>query len=178
MTFFNLSETITARVGAAAAYTDIKPENALLQDSGMRIVDASSIVTNPTTEPRSFSVSEVYLDPIDHQRWAAGTLNPTSSYIARSVIRAVHALVANTPLFIAQASPSWPPIALVDFGPTMDNIAANSNIDLCRASDTCSALLNRLACKHGTGRICVSELRSHINGKTTPTDQDSKTPTV
>jgi hypothetical protein len=163
MTFFNLSETIAERIGVDAAYTDIKPENVLLQDSGMRIVDASSIVTNIATEPRLFSVSEAYLNPIDHQHWAAGCLVPTPAFIVRSVVRAAHALVATTPLFVAQASPSWPPCALADFGPTMDGMAADSQIDLRSAADISNALLNRLACEHGTSRLCISDLMSHIN---------------
>jgi serine/threonine protein kinase len=176
-TFFNLSEIITERIGPDAAYTDIKPENALLQDSGMRIVDASSIVINITTEPRSFSVSEVYLDPIDHQHWTAENLVPTPAFIVRSVVRAAHALVANTPLFVAQASPSWPPVALDDFGPTMDGMAADSKIDLRRATDTSNALLNRLVCGHGTGRVCVSELRSPMNARTALTNLDGQSHT-
>lgn len=167
-TFFNLSEVIAARIGSDAAYTDIKPENALLQDSGMRIVDASSIVTNIKTEPRSFSVSEVYLDPIDHRHWTGGSLVPTPAFIVRSVVRAAHALVDNTPLFVAQASPTWPPNALIDFGPTMDDLAADSKIDLRRATDTSNALLSRLACEHGTGPVCISDASLHLNAKTMP----------
>lgn len=164
-TFFNLSEVITARIGSHAIYTDIKPENALLQDSGMRIVDASSIVPDATVGLGQIPVSEVYLDPADHEQWSAERLIPTPAFIARSVVRAAHALVANTPLLVAQPSPPWPPSALNDFGPTMDGIVANAKIDLRGATDTSNALLNRLACGHGTGRIRVSDPRLHINTK-------------
>jgi hypothetical protein len=179
-TFFNLSEAIAAHIGPDAAYTDIKPENALLQDSGMRIVDASSIVTGVATAPGHLAVSEVYLDPIDQEHWSAGNLVPTHAFIVRSVVRAAHALVANTPLFVAQPSPPWPPSALGDFGPTMDGLAADAKIDLRRAADTSNALLNRLGCEHGTGRICISDMKmssaaSNLTDLTTTLFTDSST---
>ena len=154
-TFFDLSEAIAAQIGPEAAYTDIKPENALLQDSEIRIVDASSIVSSSkAAEPHSFSVSELYLNPIDYRQWVAGELVPNPCFIVRSVVRAVHSLVANAPLFVAEASPPWPAGALVDLGPTLDALAADLKIEIRRAADASHALLERSACEHGSGPIC------------------------
>lgn len=154
-TFFDLSEVIANRLGPEAVYTDIKPENALLQDSEIRIVDASSILPSSLIgDPRSLSVSALYLDPIDHRQWTAGKFVPNPAFIVRSVVRAVHSLVADAPLFVGQASPSWPPGALIDLGPALDALVTDLKIDLRHAADISHALVERLACEHGSDAIC------------------------
>lgn len=151
VTFFELSQTITSRIGPAAAYTDIKPENVIIQASRMRVVDASSIVEDINVA-RVFSVSEGYLDPIDHQRWMVGKLVPDNEFVLRSVVRVMHALVSNEALFVGK-SPSWPSGTLKDFVATFDGLIADSRNDIRFASDICRGLLSRLQCEHGTGVV-------------------------
>jgi len=148
-TFFDLSEEIAVRIGPKSVYTDIKPENALVQETEIRIVDASSIIPGDLTEPSSFSVSEAYLDPIDHQKWKIGKLVPQPAYVVRSVVRIVRALVANTTLFVGQPSPAWPSDVPVDPASTLNSLATDLKIDLRRAAEVSHALLERLTCQHG-----------------------------
>lgn len=155
VTFLELSQAITSRLGPAATYTDIKPENVLVQTSRMRVVDASSIVEDVNNEPRGFSVSEGYLDPIDHQRWMAGKLIPDNAFILRSVVRAMHALVSSAPLLVGSSSPPWPSDAVIDFVLTVDGLITDSRNDIRLATDICQRLLSRMHCKHGTGPVRI-----------------------
>jgi hypothetical protein len=151
-TFFQLSMEIPKRIELKATYTDIKPENALLQDSELRIVDASSIVfPSMDDEERSFCVSEAYLDPIDHFQWRNGSLALTPALTIRSVVRCAHRLAANMPLLQGQANPPWPMSALSALGPTLDALSSTHDADLGRCADVCQELLHRLTCNHGSG---------------------------
>jgi hypothetical protein len=148
--FFDFSAAITTRLGVGMAYTDVKPENVLVDGGTLRVVDASSIAPSGG-EGRALPVSELYLDPVDHEMWTRGQLVADPAFIVRSVIRAVHSLVSNTTLFVAEAPPPWPPNALADLAPTLDALVADPEIDLARAAAASYALLQRLECKHGRG---------------------------
>jgi len=166
-TLFELSQAINSRLGPAAAYTDIKPENVIVQASRMRVVDASSIVEDINVA-RVFSVSEGYLDSIDHQRWMAGKLVPDNAFVLRSVVRAMHALVSNEALFVGKSAPSWPANTLVDFVETFDRLITESRNDIGLARNICRELLSRLECEHGTGAV-----RPEPDGQTSTLQSDA-----
>jgi hypothetical protein len=151
--FLDLAATIIERLGANAAYTDVKPENALLHKSTVRVVDASSIAYDSPSRG-GIAVSELYLDPLDRKRWVRGELLPDAGFTIRCVARCMRVLCSNAPLFVGEQSPPWsgPEDGL---GATVDGLVAYDTPDLRAAADTLRLALSQLQCVHGRGPLSV-----------------------
>ncbi|HEY4641690.1 MAG TPA: hypothetical protein VII75_10125 [Thermoanaerobaculia bacterium] len=147
--FVDLSLDIQARLGAGVLYTDIKPENGIVQPGGIRIVDASSIVEiNAAT--RNLPISELYLHPVDHREWLAGRLLPSSGFILRTAVRAARSLVDAGTLFVGEDLPSWPQTVRGDVVDIFDSLASIDDSSLEEASAILGDLMERASCDHGS----------------------------
>ncbi|WP_420941216.1 hypothetical protein [Archangium gephyra] len=148
--FLRLAAEIGRRLGPMAAYTDIKPENALIQGTDIRIVDAASIAREPAPGV-PLAVSELYLEPVDLVHSREGTLVPDTAFTLRSLSRCMRLLVSNAPMFVGQAAPDWPPFAAWTLGPSIDSLLARSRVTSEEAATALQEALEQLQCAHGNG---------------------------
>ena len=153
---------IVKRIGPYAIYTDIKPENALIKASTIRIVDASSIMTDHGNES-SMAITKLYLDPLDYERQTRGELLPDSAFTIRSVARCMRMLVTNEPLLVGKCSSPWSDDSEGDLGRIVEELLAVESPDLSASVDILRKLLCQLACPHGKGALFV-----HQRGSTPP----------
>lgn len=154
--FLSLAYDIERSMGPKAVYTDIKPENALVQGTIVRIVDAASIARTAVLGAR-FVTSELYLDPVDLARFRTGTLVPDIFFTLRSLARCMRLLVSNLPMFVGQPAPEWPPHLVQSLGSVIDALLARPSIAFAEAISDFMAVLGKLQCTHGSGAVSVPE---------------------
>jgi hypothetical protein len=103
-------------------------------------------------------VSELYLDPIDLERWRAGALVPDAGFLVRSLARSVRALVSNLPMFVGQTGPAWPEETEGVVRRTFDALAASPEPNRREAAAAIQALAEEFVCPHGLGPLDVATI--------------------
>jgi serine/threonine protein kinase len=130
-------------------YTDIKPENALLVDDLIRIVDGSSIMLAEDEGVSYPKVSPLYLEPRDVHSYFDGTLRPDEGYVFRGIARCAQILACNSPAIVGAQLPAWASFILPEIKSAFDMLATCHSASLTDSIGHLTNVKHYLICNHG-----------------------------